>query len=134
MSAPLTHSPLLVASEPDGGQLIGRDPAEGSPAVLRDCYSIENPVKAIRARCLDCCAGSPMEVRKCSAIKCASWPFRQGRNPFRTKRVISEAERARRTAQLNPEHPPENNYAARPWQGEAALEFERRLDDAIFTP
>ena len=35
--------------------------------------------KAIRLKCLDCCAGQAVEVRKCPAISCPLWRFRMGR-------------------------------------------------------
>ena len=35
--------------------------------------------QAIRAKCLDCCAGQPKEVRRCVCIKCPLYPFRMGR-------------------------------------------------------
>ena len=38
-----------------------------------------SPKKAIRLRCLDCCAGSSMEVKKCPASDCGNWPHRLGR-------------------------------------------------------
>jgi len=38
------------------------------------------PLKAIRARCLDCCCFSPMEVKKCPAKDCPLWAFRMGKN------------------------------------------------------
>ena len=38
------------------------------------------PVKAIRAKCLDCCGGSPQEVRLCPAHDCTLYPFRMGKN------------------------------------------------------
>lgn len=34
--------------------------------------------KAIREKCIDCCGGLRVEVRKCSAKKCPLWPFRMG--------------------------------------------------------
>lgn len=37
--------------------------------------------KAIRAKCLDCCAGNAAEVRRCASSSCALWPFRMGRKP-----------------------------------------------------
>ena len=40
-------------------------------------------LRAIRLRCIDCCAGNYSEVKKCEAIECPSWPYRTGRNPFR---------------------------------------------------
>jgi len=38
------------------------------------------PLKAIRLKCLDCCAGSRKEVRLCPVRDCPLWPFRMGRN------------------------------------------------------
>ena len=40
---------------------------------------------AIRAKCLDCCCGSPSEVRRCGAVDCALWPFRMGSDPYSTR-------------------------------------------------
>lgn len=57
-------------------------------------------IQAVRARCLDCCAGSAQEVRYCTARKCPSWPFRMGVNPWRDKVKISDEERAKRAAKL----------------------------------
>ena len=51
-------------------------------------------VKALRARCLDCCCGQASEVRKCTAVTCPSWSFRMGTNPHREKRVLSPAQKA----------------------------------------
>ena len=65
------------------------------PSELLALYHREkNPLKAIRARCLDCCCGQPTEVRKCTAVNCPSWPFRMGTNPFREKRVLSAEQKA----------------------------------------
>ena len=36
------------------------------------------PIKAIRARCLDCCGGQKAEVRLCPSQKCPLWPYRMG--------------------------------------------------------
>lgn len=38
--------------------------------------------KAIRAKCLDCCGGSPGEVARCHITDCPLWPFRFGKDPF----------------------------------------------------
>ena len=37
------------------------------------------PRKAMREKCLDCCAGSAYEVRICPIPSCTLWPFRMGR-------------------------------------------------------
>ena len=47
---------------------------------------ITNPVKDIRAFCLECCGGNQNYVKDCSAPNCALYAFRLGRNPYRTKR------------------------------------------------
>lgn len=39
------------------------------------------PMKAIRANCLDCCGGSPKEVRLCPSAKCPLYPYRLGHRP-----------------------------------------------------
>lgn len=41
------------------------------------------PLRAIRAACLDCCAGQRTEVRECHLEDCPLWPYRMGRNPQR---------------------------------------------------
>ena len=41
------------------------------------------PMKAIRAKCLDCCCGQVNEVRRCPVNACALHPFRFGKNPNR---------------------------------------------------
>lgn len=51
--------------------------------------NLQNPVKAIRAKCLDCCCGSSNEVKQCTVVKCPLYPFRFGTNPYRTKRAVS---------------------------------------------
>jgi hypothetical protein len=35
----------------------------------------------IRAKCIDCCAGSHAEVRECAARDCALHPYRMGSDP-----------------------------------------------------
>lgn len=39
------------------------------------------PMKAIRAKCLDCCCGSFQEVRLYTAEKCPLYPYRFGKRP-----------------------------------------------------
>jgi len=41
------------------------------------------PVKAIRAKCLDCCGGQPKEVRLCPSAGCPLYWYRFGKNPNR---------------------------------------------------
>lgn len=62
---------------------------------------ITNPVKAIRAKCLDCSGGQTAEVKLCDRVNCPLYPFRMGTNPFRAKRVMSEEQRAKAVEQLS---------------------------------
>lgn len=39
------------------------------------------PVKRIRMKCLDCCAGDNREVRLCPSSDCSLWPYRMGHRP-----------------------------------------------------
>lgn len=39
------------------------------------------PIKAIRAKCLDCCCGSAREVELCPIPDCSLYPYRFGKNP-----------------------------------------------------
>lgn len=55
---------------------------------------ITNPVKAIRAKCLECSCGSSNEVKLCPVQKCPIWPFRLGKNPYRQKRELTPEQKA----------------------------------------
>jgi hypothetical protein len=81
----------IAGYEPDGAYFIGRDPRGMSQGELQAMgHEPMSPMQAIRAKCLDCCAGSADEARKCVAMTCPSWPFRTGKNPWRE---VSEARR-----------------------------------------
>ena len=38
-------------------------------------------IRAIRAKCLDCCAGQRKEVRRCTCEICALFPYRLAHRP-----------------------------------------------------
>lgn len=42
---------------------------------------LTSPLKAIRAKCIDCCCGSKHEVKMCTAKNCPLWLFRMGHKP-----------------------------------------------------
>ena len=44
---------------------------------------MSTPIKAIRAKCLDCSGGHPSEVKNCVILDCSLYPFRMGKNPNR---------------------------------------------------
>lgn len=39
------------------------------------------PIKAIRAKCMDCSCGDRKEVRECRIKTCSLWPYRLGKRP-----------------------------------------------------
>ena len=51
------------------------------------------PIKAIRAKCLDCMCGSSYEVELCPCGDCPLFPYRFGKNPYI---ILSDEERERR--------------------------------------
>ena len=75
---------------PDG-YMTGRDPRTMSPVELTGLgHKSMSPQDALRLKCLDCCAGSPNEVRLCVAITCPNWPFRMGKSPWKVPRRLTE--------------------------------------------
>lgn len=40
------------------------------------------PLKAIRAKCVQCQGGQVKQIAKCEVKTCALWPFRMEHNPF----------------------------------------------------
>lgn len=54
-----------------------------------------NPIKYIRAYCIQCVANQPKEVELCPIEDCPLHPFRMGKNPFRKKveRNLTEEQR-----------------------------------------
>jgi hypothetical protein len=77
--------------EKRGGFNIGRDPRRMSrDELIAVGHKPMSPLKALRLRCIDCCADQPSEVRLCTAVACPSWPFRMGANPWSKER--SEAQ------------------------------------------
>jgi len=77
-TAYLEPSPIRA----DGGAQVGKLPASIELRDLRELGHPASPIRAIRAKCLDCSGGNDAEVRKCVAVGCALWAFRMGHNPF----------------------------------------------------
>ena len=99
-------APRSGAVYDDRGFLEGRDPRTMSRDELAVMgHRPMSPLRAIRAHCLDCCAGSAQEVAKCMALRCPSWPFRMGSNPYREppsdEHRQAMQERGRRLARAN---------------------------------
>ena len=90
----------------DEGELIGKHPGDVPSDFLSQKFRAQNPLKAIREKCLDCCCGNASEIRKCVAVDCALWPFRMGSNPFRKRRELSPAQKRERAERLSKSHTP----------------------------
>lgn len=52
------------------------------------------PMRAIRAKCLDCSNGSPNEVRLCPIQRCPLYPYRFGRNPNIKPKEMTEEQKS----------------------------------------
>jgi hypothetical protein len=85
MTNQFDRTPYLERAE--GGQKVGKLLGKIELETLRALGHPESPIKAIRAKCLDCSADVPSEVRNCVAIGCALWPFRMGVSPFYGKQT-----------------------------------------------
>ncbi|MDM8330471.1 hypothetical protein QUW42_09280 [Desulfovibrio piger] len=59
----------------------------------KDEAKILTPLRAIRAKCLDCSAGSLKEVRECVMLDCPLYPYRMGKSPNRKPRILTDEER-----------------------------------------
>lgn len=97
---PATHAEVerarVALLETRGGWPIGRDPKTLTRADLAAAGHVPmSPLKALRARCRDCCAGSAHEVRLCTSAACPSWLFRMGHNPWRAEPSPERRERGR---------------------------------------
>ena len=55
------------------------------------------PIKAIRAKCLECSCGNNAEVRECVIPDCPLYPYRMGKNPYIK---LPEERKAKMTANL----------------------------------
>lgn len=53
------------------------------------------PVKTIRAKCLDCTGGQPIEVRLCPCEYCVLWNYHMGARPEH-QRAVNANEEAQR--------------------------------------
>lgn len=58
---------------------------------------IKTPLKAIRAKCLDCSNGQIGEVRECVIPDCPLYPYRMGMRP-KTAEKVAEKRKVRNCA------------------------------------
>lgn len=67
---------------------------------------VTNPVKAIKAKCMECCCYQREEVKQCPVEACALWSFRLGKNPYRAKS----------TREFTPEQKQKNAERLKAWR------------------
>ena len=53
------------------------------------------PVKAIRAKCIECSGGNRSEADRCQIKDCPLYAYRHGKNTNRKPRVMTEEQRER---------------------------------------
>lgn len=53
----------------------------------------KSPLKAIRAKCLDCTCGQASEVKNCPSKQCPLWEYRFGKSE-RTRSMTDEQKQA----------------------------------------
>ena len=51
-------------------------------------------LRVVRRKCMDCTCDQMKEVELCPMKDCPLWPFRMGKDPYKTKREMSPAQRA----------------------------------------
>ena len=54
---------------------------------------VKTPLKAIRAKCLDCSNGQIVEVRECVIPNCPLWPYRMGMRPKTAEKAAEKRTR-----------------------------------------
>ena len=100
----LERHALVTRRNPDGST-EGLRPDEVSRETWERIGHAAEPVLAvIRAKCLDCCGGSPSEVARCTAADCRLLPYRMGSNPLRERVALSDDERRRRSDRMRALH------------------------------
>lgn len=60
---------------------------------MNESNAIKTPLKAMRAKCLDCCCGSAQEVSLCPIPNCPLYPYRFGKSPAIQPRKLTDDQR-----------------------------------------
>ena len=64
--------------------------SDASIATIKD---YPTPLKAIRAKCLDCSGDSANEVKLCPVKWCPLYPYRSGKNPNIKRKPLTEEQK-----------------------------------------
>ena len=62
-----------------------RKPRKPKPPKRDTLATPRTPLKAIRAKCLDCSCHSHNEIKDCNIKHCPLYPFRHGTDPYSRK-------------------------------------------------
>ena len=82
-------------------RIRGRGPEyHGSPSAEQVHFlvptGILRPLKAIPAKCFDCCCNQYKEIRDCPITDCSLWPYRMGKRPREPREDGNPSSRAGR--------------------------------------
>lgn len=104
-------------------------------AELRNAGRRRSPLEALRARCLDCCAGSALEVEQCPARACASWPYRYGIDPWSSAELPAKCTAEPVEREPTPSAPAVEvtklpTAARRTWRQHSAIYVDTAVTDA----
>lgn len=59
---------------------------------MRPMERVLTPIKAIRAKCLECSCGDRAEVRNCVIKSCALYPYRLGHRPKQAEAIEGDSD------------------------------------------
>lgn len=77
-----SDNPLL---EYQDGHLVGKNPLTADVFLMQEAGHREmSPYKIMRQKCLDCVGFQASEVRKCVCTDCPLFPYRMGKDPFKS--------------------------------------------------
>lgn len=77
--------PPDLQSEVEAGSRENSEIVLGRADLEKLGHGHRSPTKAMRAFCRDCMGNQFSEVRRCTSVGCALWPYRMGKNPFHGK-------------------------------------------------
>ena len=69
---------------------MNRDTTAAGGIETGDTNQPRTPLRAIRTKCLDCCCGSPKEVRLCRVEGCGLYPWRMGVRPATLAKRVNQ--------------------------------------------
>ena len=49
-------------------------------------------LRIIHGKCMDCTCDEIKRVKQCPITDCPLWPFRMGKDPYKTKRTATQAQ------------------------------------------